>query len=362
MKKMESYNNEPVRFGVIGSGWRSEFYIRIATALPKIFELTGVLVRNEDKKRYLEEKYNAPVFLDPVSFYKTQPDFVVVSISKPDIGALLITLMEKGIPVLSETPPAVEEGMLNVLWEKKVRYNSQILVAEQYYLYPSIQAKLKAIELGLVKNPYCIMTSYAHDYHGMSLIRKFLGTGFQNAIFYGDTFEYPIVETIGREGFITQGKTSLRPWFRSTIQFENGKTAFYDFSPVLYQSFLRSRHLTVMGANGQIMDNEVSYLNEEGVLVNEAFNELKDPYDGDCIRVQLGSKVLYENPFPKTRMTEDEIAIAQSMLYMKEYLDTGIANYPFEEALQDTYLAIKMKEAAGKHGEKVYLEKQIWCE
>ena len=40
---------EKIRFGLIGSGWRAEFYIRIAKALPERFELTKVLIRNKEK-------------------------------------------------------------------------------------------------------------------------------------------------------------------------------------------------------------------------------------------------------------------------------------------------------------------------
>ena len=38
-----------VRFAVVGSGWRSFFYIRIAKALPEIFELTALLCRSREK-------------------------------------------------------------------------------------------------------------------------------------------------------------------------------------------------------------------------------------------------------------------------------------------------------------------------
>ena len=40
---------DKIRFGLIGSGWRAEFYIRIAKALPGIFDLTAVLIRDSEK-------------------------------------------------------------------------------------------------------------------------------------------------------------------------------------------------------------------------------------------------------------------------------------------------------------------------
>ena len=38
-----------IRYGVIGSGWRAEFYIRIAKAVPDKFEFTAVLIRDKEK-------------------------------------------------------------------------------------------------------------------------------------------------------------------------------------------------------------------------------------------------------------------------------------------------------------------------
>ena len=39
-----------VRYAVVGSGWRSLFYIRIAKALSETFELTALLCRTGKKQ------------------------------------------------------------------------------------------------------------------------------------------------------------------------------------------------------------------------------------------------------------------------------------------------------------------------
>ena len=46
-----------VRFAVVGSGWRSFFYIRIAKALPEIFELTALLCRSREKADRFRREY-----------------------------------------------------------------------------------------------------------------------------------------------------------------------------------------------------------------------------------------------------------------------------------------------------------------
>ena len=46
-----------IRFAVIGSGWRSLFYVRIARALPDMFELTALLCRGQEKADRIQNEY-----------------------------------------------------------------------------------------------------------------------------------------------------------------------------------------------------------------------------------------------------------------------------------------------------------------
>ena len=46
--------SNPVRFGIVGRGWRSAFYWRLALALPEDLELVGVLARTDEAARSVE--------------------------------------------------------------------------------------------------------------------------------------------------------------------------------------------------------------------------------------------------------------------------------------------------------------------
>ena len=39
-----------IKFGIIGAGWRSEFYLRIAMLVPEIFSVSGIYIRNPEKR------------------------------------------------------------------------------------------------------------------------------------------------------------------------------------------------------------------------------------------------------------------------------------------------------------------------
>ena len=52
-----------IKYALIGSGWRAEFYIRIAKMVPEQFELTAVLVRDAAKGAAFAELRNLWCFL-----------------------------------------------------------------------------------------------------------------------------------------------------------------------------------------------------------------------------------------------------------------------------------------------------------
>lgn len=40
-----------IKYGIIGAGWRSEFYLRIAELLPSKFSVSGIYIRNSEKQK-----------------------------------------------------------------------------------------------------------------------------------------------------------------------------------------------------------------------------------------------------------------------------------------------------------------------
>ena len=88
-----------INFVVIGGGWRAEFYIRIAKALPEIFNLSGVCVRTPKRAEYISQKYNVKISGTIDELLKESFDFVVNCINKEDITELSLKRAEKGYSV-----------------------------------------------------------------------------------------------------------------------------------------------------------------------------------------------------------------------------------------------------------------------
>lgn len=354
------------RFGLIGSGWRAEFYIRIAKALPEHFELAGVLIRDKEKGENFSKIHQVPVVQTLEELEAKNPDYVVLAIKRGVISGYLTKLFERQIPVLCETPPGEDVASLRSVWENFQKYNGKIQVAEQYFAQPLYAAWYEVIRSGKLGEIENINISALHGYHGASMIRRYLDTGFSNAKIYGKRFWFDVTETYGRDGMAFDGEVFRCSRDRLTMEFENGKTAFFDFSdPAQYHSFIRTRQLTVQGVRGEIDDMTVRYLTKENIPVTQTLKRIDlgvyNNQDWSHYGIMLGEEFLYKNPFGNARLNDDEIAVASCMQKMGEYLDTGKEFYSLREALQDMYICLVMDEALAHPNKEIVTVLQSWA-
>lgn len=354
-----------IRYGVIGSGWRAEFYIRIAKAVPDKFEFTAVLIRDKEKGRAFSEKFGVAVVNSLDELMKENPEFVVLAIKRGYVTDYLLQLFEKKIPVLAETPPGESQEDLQKLWKAYEKYQPRIQVAEQYFLQPLYASWHNAIERGLIGKVENINISSLHGYHGISMIRWMLGTKGIPCTIYGKRYEFSVTETYGREGMAFDGDTFICSRDRVTLEFDNGQIAFFDFSdPAQYHSFIRTRQLNIQGERGEIDDLTIRYLTEENIPVTQEINRIDLGVYGNQewshFAIMLGEEFLYKTPFVNARLNDDEIAVGSLLMGMHEYLKNGKEIYSLADALQDMYLCLKMEEAMADEYKPVYTEKQPW--
>src|SRR3954469_15193021 len=97
----------PARYAVIGTGFRAEFFLRLATDLPQRFEVTSVYSRSEVKRAEIAQRFGvrAVVSVDDAATFGN-PEFVLVAVPWPVAPEICASLAERGVAVLEETPPA----------------------------------------------------------------------------------------------------------------------------------------------------------------------------------------------------------------------------------------------------------------
>ena len=319
-----------IRFAVIGSGWRSLFYVRIARALPDMFELTALLCRGQEKAYRIQKEYGIHTTTSEDEVIVSKPDFVVSAVNKSSMSDVVRYWAAKGIPVLSETPAGLDIDTLKAI-RQDVENGARIQVAEQYFLYPSIKAVIDECKSGTIGEPVSLTISAMHDYHAASVIRRMLDTGLEDVAITGKTFFMKVTDTRTRYEVLTEGRVVEKEEKHLIMEYADGKTAFYDFMSDQYRSPIRNRYINLRGTRGEIINDTVYYLDKDNLAA--------------CKKLDI------TNPYGYAGLSEDEAAITGILLGMKECVDTGKEVYPMDEALYDAYIGILMCEA-GKPGYK----------
>lgn len=317
-----------IEFVVIGGGWRAEFYLRIAKALPEQFRIGAICVRNKARAAEIARRYSVNI-VDSIQDALSCPfDFVVNCINKEDIADLAIQLADKGHYVLCETPI-----MKNP--ESGHAYN-KIQVAEQFHLKGRYQALKKVLKSGIIGEINHIQMSVAHDYHAMSLMRYLLDDDKKPRLLCDLSLTDKVTRTNGRIGELDEKRVEETIHTVKVFQFGNA-TAMYDYNKEQYFSPIRQDRLLIRGTKGEIENNMVRYLNERKESVSgEISYVVSGLLDGlFCDKITFENQVLFRYPFSSARLSEEEIAIAQCLIDMKEYIRTGKELYHYERAYQD---------------------------
>ncbi len=352
------------RIVMVGCGWRSKFYLRAIDNLKDHLEIAGILMRTKERAEEVHRETGIFATADLEEALSLHPDFILLCVSKAHTKEWLLHFIKRQIPVLCETPPALDVDDLNELWKENTYYKGQVQVAEQYFLQPYYSAVQNIIDNGILGEVSNINMSAIHGYHAVSIFRKFLGLDCENCVIRGRRFQFPVTKTRNRMGWHETGEIIYPQRNRVELVFENGKTAFYDFDKEQYFSPIRSRNWNIQGVRGEIKNMSVCYMDENNRPITEAMHREDDGIyniDGwSHMYISFGGKRIYENPFPGIRVNDDELAVADMLMRMKRYVETGEEFYSLRSGLQDAYLDICMERALTE-GVEVVTEKQSWA-
>lgn len=348
-------------FIIIGSGWRSLYYVRIAKAMPDILRLDAMYCRTQEKADKMAEEFSIHTTTSIEECVGYKPDFAVVAVNKTSICDVSIEWMDRGITVLSETPAALDMDSLKKLYRYHMsddKTDKKQVVAEQYREYPYNKARINLVNSGVLGNISCLNISIAHEYHGFSLIRAYLGIKpDENYTVSGKIYEFPTTQTLTRYDKFTDGRTAPKKRCVAVFEFESGKVAWYDFDSEQYRSPIRKNMIKVQGVRGELINNELYYLDENNVGRKETIvTDINKVMTGngnpnlaqvnEIKKIAFGDKILYEPVWGLRGLSEDETAIATLMCKTAEYSrGQALPPYSLENALADAYAAILLDEA-----------------
>ncbi len=344
-------------FAIVGAGWRTEFYLRIARELPTRFHCVGVVARDPAKAERLRGHFHVPILAQADPIPSLKPDFVVTSVGWGDNPDLVRTFAEAGIPVLSETPPAPDLEAMSAMSDL-LSLGPKIQVAEQVALRPAYQA-LKAAKplLGEVNH---VQVSVAHGYHGVSVLEELLGVQRCLPKIRAHKLTSRIVAGPDREGAPRQERVKESQQTVAWLDYPDSKFGMFDFTGDQYFAWIRSSRALVRGPQGEADLTDVRWLSNYRTPLSAPFVRRETGRGDDLFLpslegITLGSDWLYRNPFAGARLSDDEIAIATMMQAMAE----GREIYPLARAMHDHQVAMAIDRAA-ESGEMIEVPEEPW--
>jgi predicted dehydrogenase len=230
----------PLRVAIIGTARRSDYlYGPIIKALPKEVELVSVWGRSESSARYLGESLGAPWYTDLDRLVKeTAPEIAIVSVAYSANGEVGLMAVEAGLHVLLETPIAHKLSEADAIIAAAQQRGLKIEVAEQFHRRPPEQIKLKLLESGLFGRVHTSFSDFAgHGYHGISVMRSYLGFDAKPVRVTGLVKEYGLAPHWSLLGKTRGARTETQE--HGLIEFDGGQTGIFHWTSVGYDSAMR---------------------------------------------------------------------------------------------------------------------------
>jgi len=355
----------PYRIAIVGTGWRTEFFLRVIAALPERFALAGVVTRDPSGRRDWARPWGAPPLYDSLATLAAAeaPDGVVVSVPASLATKPVEEAAGLGLPLLRETPAGMNLEDLRRMWALS-QSGARIEVAEQYPFQPLHASRLALMREGLIGAPRLAEVSVGHGYHAISLIRNYLGKESEAVDVSAFQDVLTGLEGPGRGGAPAEPKVvdQYLQWGRFRFADALG---LYQFDFEQYFSPIRSSRLLVRGTHGEIRDLEVRTADERGRIALGRLERIQTGMEGNlegmALReIQFQGRRVWANPFFPARLSDEEIAIAECLRRFAGHADPATpSSYSLAAACEDRYLDL-LWEQARDSGETVQWEPQPW--
>jgi predicted dehydrogenase len=351
----------PGRFALVGHGWRADFFLRVASRCPDFFHCAGAVTRTAAAGAELEREWGIPTYRSIEELVAEQEiDVAVVSIPRAEAPAVIVQLVELGIRVLSETPPAPDVDSLRSLWSA-VGHSDLVRIAEQTPYLPVFQAAREIISTGVLGVVSSAALSWTHDYHAMAVLRQTLGFGGEGLTITASATTEPLLDAADPRVALTPLEVTDHLHTRALVQSATA-TGLYDFVANQWYNPLRRRRFLARGSTGELDERGLIWSGADGTPMTAQIERRQLGVDGNLEGADLdvltwADRVVYRNPFAGGRLSDDEIAVGTCLLLALQ--DERMGGHSLADACQDQYLALAVQKAVAD-GEPVVTEVQPW--
>ncbi|MDZ4720312.1 MAG: Gfo/Idh/MocA family oxidoreductase [Roseiflexaceae bacterium] len=371
--------DSPIRVAIIGTARRSAYlYGPLLKALPDV-ELVAVWGRSDASARRLGETLHVPWYTDLERLRReTAAQVGVVSVTYGANGQVGLMAIEAGLHVLLETPIAHDLHEADAIIAAAAERELLIEVSEQFHRRPLEQIKLRLIASGLFGRVHSSFNDFAgHGYHGVSVMRSYLGFDARPIQVTGAVRQYPLAAYYSRLANNTQPRDETQE--HGLITFDDGRLGIFQWTSVGYDSPLRwwrsSRFLAERGMGitigvGLDVEERLSLLAPGGEAPRFITIERRwERVDGGALQAIVAHTgdadvpiVRWDSPFIASvqghgpQWHDDEIGVAGCILSLINALrNGGEPSYGPQQARLDQEIILAIRRSSEAGGQPVQL-------
>jgi predicted dehydrogenase len=356
----------PLPFALVGHGWRADFFLLVAAALPDRLRCTGVMTRGDTAGATVERAWGVPTFRSIDALLAAgEPAAVVTSVPWAVTPDVVRELVAHDVAVLAETPPAPDAEGLRRLW-RDVGASGLVQVAEQNPFLPVLASLGSLVDDGVLGTATSAWLSWTHGYHAVAVLRRLLHAGGGPVTVRASSAEGPLVQGPDRSGRPLSPADVPARHTVATLEFGSG-IGTYDFTDGQWFHPLRRRQVVVRGSRGEVVGRSVTWATEDGRPLEAPLVRRQTGLDGDLEGADLdvitwAGRTLYSNPYRGTRLSDEEIAVATLLeRTLRWRLGDGGPPYPLAQGCQDHLISLAIDDAA-RTGVAVTTGREPWAE
>ena len=370
----------PLRVAIIGTAARSSYmYGPIIKGLQDEVELVSVWGRSVGSTKNLGGSLGVPWYTDIEELVRdTEPQIGIVCVSYHANGKVGLMAVENGLHVLLETPIAHDLREADAIIQSARKQGLKVEVAEQFHRRPLEQIKLKLIESGIFGKIYTSFNDFAcHGYHGVSVMRSYLGFDLKPTRVVGSVQQFPLQPHWARLSDSYGPRTETQE--HGIITFEDGRTGIYHWTDVGYDSALRwwrsSRFLAEKGMGitvgvGLDVEERLSILNKGGeafqfITLERRFERVDGgalvaiiAHTGDDSQpiIRWDNPFLHKNKGHGVQWHDDEIGVASCLMSLvKAVREDKEPSYGALQARLDQEIILAIRASAEENGRAISL-------
>ena len=373
-------HKRPLRVAIIGTAKRSDYlYGPLIKALPEEVELVSVWGRHTDSVEGLGNSLGVPAFTEIDKLVReTAPEIGIVSVNYHANGEVGLMAVQAGMHVLLETPIAHKLSEADAIIAEAQERGLKIEIAEQFHRRPLEQIKLKLIASGLFGRVHTAFNDFAgHGYHGVSVLRSYLGFDAKPAQVTGIVRKYDLASHWARLSGTRGPRAETQE--HGIIEFEGGQVGIFHWTDVWYDSAVRwwrsSRFLAEKGMGitvgvGLDVQERLSLLSPGGEAPHFITIERRwERIDGGALVALVAHTgdrdqpiVQWDNPFRPAvqghgaQWHDDEIGVAGCLLSLVEAVRNGAEpTYGGYQGRLDQELILALRMSSGAGGQAIKL-------